>query len=249
VGGVDWKSVNPKSYSHVIFTCGPFGNGWPLTEFLSHFKGSNLIGIDLSMLDSLETWNPFHTLIERDSSRTSNPDISFLSKLNHVPVVGVILANPQKEYGANAGHQDVNDVIEKFLSNQKMSIVRIDTRLDINNAYGLRTPAEIESLIAKMDIVITTRLHGLVLALKNQIPVVAIDAIHGGAKVRRQAETIGWPIILGTNDLTNTTLQQSFDFCLSDKAKKISIKCRETSIFRIIELKQEFQQALLNASL
>jgi hypothetical protein len=24
VGGVDWRSVEPKTYSHVVFVCGPF---------------------------------------------------------------------------------------------------------------------------------------------------------------------------------------------------------------------------------
>ena len=49
----------------------------------------------------------------------------------------------------------------------------------------LRTAEEVESLIARMDVVLTTRLHGLVLALKHGVPVVAIDPIAGGAKLRR----------------------------------------------------------------
>ena len=26
-GGVDWQKVSPEEYTHVIFVCGPFGNG------------------------------------------------------------------------------------------------------------------------------------------------------------------------------------------------------------------------------
>ena len=70
--------------------------------------------------------------------------------------------------------------------------VKIDTRLDTNQT-GLRTPAEVESVIRKMDVVMTTRLHGLVLAIKNGVPVIAIDPVAGGAKIKRQAESIDWP--------------------------------------------------------
>jgi exopolysaccharide biosynthesis predicted pyruvyltransferase EpsI len=66
-----------------------------------------------------------------------------------------------------------------------MAVIAIDTRLD-ENRTGLRTAGEVESLIARMDVVLTTRLHGMVLALKNGVPAIAIDSVAGGAKVRRQ---------------------------------------------------------------
>ena len=74
------------------------------------------------------------------------------------------------------------------------AIIPIDTRLD-SNAGGLRTPREIDSLIARMDVVVTTRLHGMVLALKNGVPAVVVDPIEGGAKITRQAEVLRWPVL------------------------------------------------------
>ena len=191
-GGVDWHSIDPKSYSHVVFVCGPFGNGWPIPEFLAHFAGCRLVGINLSMIEPLEVWNPFDLLFERDSSASSRPDISFLSDQGRVPVVGVVEVHPQREYRERSTHQVAHEGIHRLISSREMSVVPIDTRLDINST-GLRTPAEVESLIARMDVVLTTRLHGMVLALKNGVPAIAIDPIAGGAKIRRQAETIGWP--------------------------------------------------------
>ena len=114
--GINWKEVDPKQYSHLIFICGPFGNGWPVTEFLEYFSGVKLIGINLSILQSLDEWNPFDLLLERDSSRTSNPDLVFLSNKSHVPVVGLILVNPQKEYGKKACHKEANEAIQRLLS-------------------------------------------------------------------------------------------------------------------------------------
>ena len=97
--GVDWRHVDPSDYTDVIFICGPFGNGPPLSEFLSRFRHSRLAGINLSMLQILDEWNPFDLLIERDSSRTTRPDLSFLSPYSNVPVIGLILAHHQQEYG------------------------------------------------------------------------------------------------------------------------------------------------------
>jgi hypothetical protein len=92
-GGVDWRHVDPKAYSHVVFVCGPFGNGWPLTDFLPRFQRCHLLGLDLTMLQSLEEWNPFEHLWERDSSRTSRPDLVFLARQPLVPVLLCVMRN------------------------------------------------------------------------------------------------------------------------------------------------------------
>ena len=103
-GDVDWRTVDPAGYSHVVFVCGPFENRWPVTEFLQRFAGRRLIGVNLSMLEPLEVWNPFDLLLERDSSLRSNPDVTFLTSQKLVPVVGLVLVHPQKEYRERALH-------------------------------------------------------------------------------------------------------------------------------------------------
>lgn len=50
------------------------------------------------------------------------------------------------------------------------------------NKGGLRSQDIIMSLISPMDLVITTRLHGTVLAIKNGVPAIPIDPVSGGAK-------------------------------------------------------------------
>jgi hypothetical protein len=223
-GGVDWRSVDPKSYSHVVFVCGPFGNGWPIPEFLVRFAGCRLVGINLSMIEPLEVWNPFDLLFERDSSASTRPDISFLSAQGRVPVVGVVEVHPQREYRERSTHQVAHEAIHRLLSSREMSVVPIDTRLDINST-GLRTPAEVESLIARMDVVLTTRLHGMVLALKNGVPAIAIDPIAGGAKLRRQADIIGWRLVFTVDALTDQALQEAFDYGLTKAARSKAREC------------------------
>lgn len=243
VGGVDWRSVEPNNYSHVVFVCGPFGNGQPLTEFLERFAHSRLIGLDLSMLDPINEWNPFDVLLERDSSAASRPDITFLARQAKVPVVGIILVHPQNEYGSRAKHQVANDAIERLIASREMVAVPIDTCLDPNTT-NLRTAAEVESMIARMDFVVTTRLHGTALALKNGVPVLAIDAISGGAKVLRQAQTIGWPLVFPVDDLTDEALHKAFEYCQTEEARAKAKECRDQAIKAVEEIRDKFISAL-----
>jgi hypothetical protein len=224
-GGVKWNETKPQVYSHVIFICGPFGNGWPVAEFLEHFKTAKLIGLNLSMLDSLDQWNPFDLLYERDSDKHILPDLAIIAQNKKVPVVGIILAHVQKEYGTRSKQLDINKIIDQVISKEELAVVRIDTSL-INNQYGLRTPLEVESLIAKMDFVITTRLHGMVLSLKNGIPVIAIDPIVGGAKITKQSEVLGWPLTYSFESINQENLKRAINLVQADSAKLKAKECR-----------------------
>lgn len=221
---LDWQQIDPQLYSHVIFVCGPFGNGPPITDFLPRFAHCRLVGLNLSMLEPLEKWNPFNVLLERDSSRIGRPDICFLSDLPGAPVAGLVLAHKQTEYGPRALHEKANTAIERLVASRDLAVVPIDTRLD-ENSTGLRSPAEVESLIARMDVILTTRLHGTVLALKNGVPVVAVDPIDGGAKVTRQAETINWPVVFGADTLSDHALQQGLEYCLTSEGREAARTC------------------------
>jgi len=243
VGGVDWRLVDPKTYSHVVFVCGPFPYIKLSTEFLEHFSSCRLIGIDLSMIEPINVWNPFDVLLERDSSAKSRPDITFLSCQAKVPVVGVILVHPQQEYKDKGRHDAAHDAINRLIASREMVAVPIDTGLDPNQT-NLRTAAEIDSLIARMDFVVTTRLHGTVLALKNGVPVLAIDPIAGGAKIVLQTETIGWPVVFTTDNLTDEALQQAFDYCYTEQAREKARVCRDRAIKLVEEIRDEFISVL-----
>jgi hypothetical protein len=229
--GISWTDADPESYSHLVFVCGPCGNGEPLTDLLARFESARLVGVDLSMLDPLEEWNPFHVLIERDSSRGARPDITFASPYRPVPVVGRILVHEQFEY-ASRRHGAANSAIDRLLSSRDAAVVPIDTRLDVQGE-PTRGPREVESLIARMDVVVTTRLHGMVLALKHGVPVVAVDPVAGGGKVRRQAEAIRWPVVFTADELPHNALETAFDWCLSPAAHEAARKCAQEVLGRV----------------
>jgi Polysaccharide pyruvyl transferase len=241
-GGVDWRAIDPSEYSHVVFVCGPFGNGWPVTDFLEKFRGRMLLGLNLTMLEPLEIWNPFDLLLERDSSRTARPEMAFASTQPIVPVVGIVLVHSQMEYKGGV-HQLANQAIARLRAARSMAAVEIDTRLDKNDT-DLRTPAEVESLIARMDVVLTTRLHGMTLALKNGVPAIAIDPIAGGAKVRRQAQTINWPVCFTADRLDYRELDQAFSWCLSEEARACALECRDRARRTLNEIREQFVAAL-----
>jgi hypothetical protein len=245
-GGIDWRTADPAHYGEVVFVCGPFGNGWPLTEFLERFAGKRFIGLNVSMLEPLDAWNPFDVLIERDSSRAARPDVSFLSTAPKVPVAGVVLVHPQNEY-PGAKHGRANAAIERLLGSREIARVPIDTRLDVNST-GLRTPAEVESLIARMDVVVTTRLHGTVLSIKNGVPPLVIDPIAGGRKVLTQARAIGWKTAFTADELDDRKLRDALDFCLSAEGRAEVLRVRERVIAEAVRTREGFIAAMSPAA-
>jgi hypothetical protein len=205
-GGIDWRKARNEDYSHVVFVCGPFGKSNVTEEFMLHFEGCRIIGLNLTMNQPREVWNPFDALIERNNST----------------------------YMA----------IKRLIDSREMSVVMIDTRLDENKS-GLCSPAEIESLLARMDMVITTRLHGTVLSLKNGVPVIAIDPGGDSLKIKRLANEIDWPMAYSAGDLDDETLIAALDFCLSTKGKQKAQNCSQLAIEKTMEVKSAFLANLL----
>jgi hypothetical protein len=242
-GGVDWRTVPPESVDTLIFVCGPVGNGPPLTDLLAHFAGRRVVAVDVSLLQSRVEWNPFDILFERDSESTSRPDLSFASGKPLVPLVGVLLTDVQPEYGNRDRREQANAAIQRLIESESMAVVRIDTRLD-SNTTGLRTASEIESVIARMDVVLTTRLHGLVLSLKNGVPPIAIDSVAGRGKVSRQAAALGWPLIFEADTVTDPQLREAFACCGSPTGRQQVEICRQHALRALEQLRIEFIDSL-----
>jgi hypothetical protein len=180
--------VDPKDYDSFIFVCGPWW-GHPLLEkFSSCFR----IGIGVSVYNES---HGFSLLLARDSSTVRNPDLVFEARSDVVPVVGLALVHPQDEYGDRQRHEQVEEAVLDYLEEEGPAVIRLDTKTKDNNA-GISTSAQLEALVRRCDVVISSRLHGMVYSLKNNVPVLAIDCVAGGAKVTAQAEALGWPAII-----------------------------------------------------
>jgi Polysaccharide pyruvyl transferase len=237
--GIDLREARPEAYSHAVFVCGPFERKALEAEFLGRFARSFVMGVNLTMITPLDVWNPFDVLFERDSSVDAHADIVFLSTRRKVPIVGRCLVEPY----AGALDAVANAAIARLLRTREAAVVEIDTRLD-RNATGLRTPAEVESLVARMDVVVTTRLHGMVLALKNGVPVIAIDPEAGGAKIKRQAATVAWPVAFTADNLSDDNLQKALDYCLTDDARQKARQCGRNAADMVAAMRAEFVAAV-----
>jgi hypothetical protein len=246
--GVDWREVDPAGYSDLVFVCGPVGPAYSaLEQLLGRFPASRHIGLDLTMIAPLSDWNPFDVLFERDSTRAANPDLALVAAEPRVPVIGVVLVEPYAPEFPDRDRQDAaRGAVESLLASVPAARVSIDTRLDVNQTQ-LRTPAEVESLIARTDTVVTTRLHGLVLAIKNGVPALAIDPVSGGSKIKRQAEVLGWPAVRPADRLEQGDLRATLDFCLSEEARRLARRCAERGATRLERLREEFVAALVQS--
>ena len=243
--GVDWRVVDPAAYSDLVFVCGPVGPAYTaLQQLLERFQGSRHIGLDLTMIAPLSEWNPFDPLFERDSTRAANPDLALAAEEPRVPVIGVVLVEPYTPEFPDRDRQDAaRGAVETLLASVTAARVSIDTRLDVNRTR-LRTPGEVESLIARMDAIVTTRLHGLVLAIKNGVPVLAIDPVAAGSKIKRQADTLGWPAVRSADRLEQDDLRTTLEFCLGEEARRLARRCAERGATRLERLRDEFVAAL-----
>ena len=242
--GVDWRTTGPAKYTHVVYVCGPFGNGPPIAEFLHKFRKCRLFGLNLSMLQPLEDWNPFEVLFERDSTRTVRPDISLLHRSTSRGIAGLIRVHPQNEYGTRGRHAQANQALSEVLRAKTIVAIPIDTCLE-NNPMGLSHPAQIEALISRMDFVATTRLHGLTLALKNGIPALVVDPIKGNAKVSYQASVLGWPAVIGVDELSEGRLADLCTYCLTAEARAKARECGMRAIRSLAGLRDEFLTAVM----
>jgi hypothetical protein len=248
-GGRDWRGLDPRDYSHVVWICGPLGKR---TEVFSRLKRRfpsgtrRWIGVNLSMTDPVEEWNPFDVLLERDSNRNERPDLAFASERQRVPVVGLVQVEPFTPLFPDRDRQeDARAAVRRLAYARPAAVVEIDTRLDIENASGLRTPAEVETLIARMEVVVTTRLHGLALALMNGVPAVAVDPVAGGDKITAQARAVDWPCAFAVDDASDDVLGEALNFALSSEGRARARASAERAKQSVEGLRREFLDALV----
>jgi len=243
-GGIDWRAADPADYDRMIFVCGPFGRRPLLEELVERFGERPLVGVDLTMLVGEGAWNPFDLLFERDggANERARPDLSFAAEpAPALTVTAVLLAHPQGEY-PDGLHGAAAEAIARLPDLRPTALFHTDT--DLLDADRVRSAAEVAALITRADVVVTTRLHGLVLALRQGVPAVAIDPIAGRAKVSRQAQAIGWPAVLSAASLTDEALAEAFDFCLTPEARSRARECACDAQRELAELEETFVAAL-----
>lgn len=214
-GGLRLTDADPADFTHLVWACGPL-HGAPVTETADRFAGCRRIAVGVSVLDPADAAvDAFHVVIARDSVGTGGlPDLAARPVVGSVPVVAVFLTHGQQEYGTRRRHDDVSGALGRWLGSRDLARLELDTRLDPRDWRLAATPRQVESVLRRVDAVVTTRLHGLVLALKNGVPVVVVDPVLGGAKVTAQARAWDWPV-LGAESVDPASLDAALAAALS----------------------------------
>lgn len=246
-GSVNPRTIDPTAYSHLIVVCGPC---WP--QFfrrekinLDRFEQCIRIGVNLTMIEPLESWNPFDIIQERDSRAFSRPDLAFLGSPTLVPVVGRCLIDSQKEYGNRQRHSLAIRVVNELIVRRDFAVIDIDTRWQHPARSGaMKTPASVLSVLKRVDLLLTNRLHGLVFAIKASVPVIVIDPIAGGGKVAAQARVIGWPKCVLAEQVTADWMEEAVDWCGSAEAKAAIHASQQVVQAPLRSLAKEFRCAL-----
>ena len=238
VSGPRLLEIDPAKYSIFIFVCGPW---YPRKKIhallLKQFGHCLKIGVNLTVAEP--GLAGFDALLARDNPQEHRADLAFARQPERLPVVGVLLVERQAAYGSRQRHLYVKKVFEEYLSSGKVVPLHFDTVIYDNRA-GLKSGAAFESLLRKVDVLITNRLHGLVLGLKNNVPVVAVDSVAGGGKVSAQANALGWPVLVPVEELSVEKLDETVEECLGRDTLPLLEAVHRQAEISLAQTKSEF---------
>ncbi|MFB9462647.1 polysaccharide pyruvyl transferase family protein [Streptomyces cinereospinus] len=209
--------VRPEAYSHLVFVCGPV-HGPQVEELHRRFARCVRVAVGTSVVDPAgPAVAGFHRVLARDAP-SAEPLVDLSARAPAVPdrpVVGVILTHGQHEYGGRRRHAEVAGTVTRWLAGKDCARLELETRLDIHDWRLSATPAQLSSVLGRLDLVVTDRLHGLVLSLRAGTAALAVDPVTGGAKVTAQARACGWPALIPAERLAVAGLEHWWEWCLT----------------------------------
>ncbi|MER8848736.1 MULTISPECIES: capsular polysaccharide synthesis protein [Mesorhizobium] len=196
-------------YAMLVFVCGPVIRDHPIVEtIIRRFPSIRKIGISISLFsrDHINYVQPFDVALAREGGTQRFEDVAILApsrvtpkrarELNEPLVIGLVLRGEQGEYGPQSSLHDRTSaltahVLDSLATKYQVRSLEIEHHLTRSG----RPPVEIEALYASCDLVLTSRFHGAVLAMRNEVPFIAIDQIRGGGKLTNLLSNSGWPFV------------------------------------------------------
>jgi Polysaccharide pyruvyl transferase len=236
-GALDLAEAAPERYTHLVFTCGPV-HGDQVAALHTRYRSCRRIAVGVSVVDESDpACRGFDVLLPRDApGRVPVRDLAAAMVPDRadpgaLPVAGVFLTTGQGEYGRRRRHDQVAARLTAWLNSKNCAPLPLDTRLDSGDWRLCSSPEALTTLISRLDIVVTMRLHGLVLALQAGVPALAIDPVAGGGKVTAQAAAWDWPAVLAAEQAADLRrLDERWDWCRSPAARSEAAKAATHAI-------------------
>lgn len=219
-GGLLYDELDPRAYTHVVWVCGPL-HGTPVVELHERFAHAVRIAVGAAVLDrsdpAVRRFDHLLTADDEDRALQTLVDLAGRPRVV-IPVVGTFLSAGRDAGGLRRRQDHAADAVTRWLRSTVVGRVDLDARVDAGDWRLPATAGQVGALVARLDAVITLRLHGLGLALKSGVPVVAVDVVPGGGRVRAQANAWGWPVLRG-DELSRAALEESLTWCLSGEGR------------------------------
>ncbi|GAA4989261.1 polysaccharide pyruvyl transferase family protein [Kineococcus glutinatus] len=227
---LDDAVARAADYTHLVWACGPL-TGRQVQELHEAFAHCRRLAVGVSVLDPADpAVTGFDVVVPRDApGAPPQRDLAAAAPVPPLPLLGVFLTHGQGEYGAARRHEEVSAALGGWLAEQRCARLVLETRLDPRDWRLPATAEEVVAAVARTDAVVTTRLHGLVLALRAGVPAIAVDPVAGGAKVSAQARAWGWPALVGAQELLAGpgVLDEHLAWCLSGAGRAEAARCRD----------------------
>ncbi|MER9327585.1 capsular polysaccharide synthesis protein [Mesorhizobium sp. M0488] len=206
---VSLDEIDGSDYATLVFVCGPVIKDHPIVEtVICRFPSIRKIGVSISLFDQnhINYAQPFDVALAREGGGRRFEDVAILAPWRPTPtrvrgsnvplVVGLVLRGEQGEYGLQNSLHDRTSaltarVLDTLAANYQVKTVEIEHHLTRSG----RAPVEIEALYSSCDLVLTSRFHGAILAMRNEVPFIAIDQIRGGGKLTSLLSASGWPFV------------------------------------------------------
>ncbi|EDY37456.1 conserved hypothetical protein [Cyanobium sp. PCC 7001] len=207
----------------LVFVCGPLVLTKRVRRLLAACGHARKLAAGVSLL---ERQRPFNVLLDgvvaRDGTESATFDLAIarcqppLERPRPASPaqarIGLCLRGPQKDYGpARDRSAAVEGLFRQVLADHPGPVLPIDTVLSARNSA-----ADIEAAFDGVDLVITTRLHGSLLALAAGVPVIAVDQIAGGGKLTEVLSRTGWPHLFPAEACSPDQLAALMRGCLED---------------------------------
>ncbi|RBM16136.1 polysaccharide pyruvyl transferase family protein [Streptomyces sp. PT12] len=223
--------IRPEDYALLVFVCGPV-HGPRIAELHERFAHCRRVAVGVSAINRGDpALTGFHDVLARDGTGGQpTADLSLRAPRGPAtPVVGVLLTSGQREYGDARLHDVVADTVRDWLAGKDCAPVVLESRLDARDGLLCGTAEQFQSVVERLDAVVTDRLHGLALALRGGVPPIAIDPVRGGAKVSAQARACRWPALVPGERVDARRLDVWLTWCL-DRGRVAARRRREELI-------------------